>query len=858
MLLSIIRFIGMAAVVFSFFGMHVQAASVNVPEKLPECPVKFIRGILADSQGAIWAVGERESIFRLDVKNGAYEKSWVNVNYSSSFPQKANFTCIAEDRQGRIWVGTDDCGVAVFNGQGWKMYDRSNALNGEHVYDIAVSPISGEVAVATSGGVALYNPAGDSWQMLDRSTGMTEDQAASARFDSRGNLWLAYGFGGVACASRKSGYSQWKTVQAPWFWDKNQFVRQPYQPLGEGLPSNACNVLECMDKDRILAGTCAGLAFSNGISSWNFVRGRDYARKNNSLYGAAARKTAIPPQGDTRLLSEDFVSALAGNGKEIFVGFRTQGVDVLDADTMKVRKRLRKGLEGTHISDLLVLGDGSVLAGTYGGGLVMVQAGASSYNLDAPEREKEPGFPAEARMEESAKVLKSLEDLGRRGDKGKSIVFKGEDWSTKGDWGGKYGMTRATLCATNAPMSNSEFMAKTVPFRTLTSVPGFTGVTGAVSTYWIQGIMGLNRNKNDALRWWVEKVKDDGNRNVLFDPTDSVRTEAEWDDHGEVYPHYVDGPDIWVAVEVPEGVHEIALYFYNPNGYLRNESRRDYLIEARRHPTTSFIQFQFNNIGDIEIGRKSKNGLALAKSMEQWQSFPVEARARVSRFAGSGVYERFMCRRGGLYLFHVRRNGSFNTILNGVFVSEKIPWETRQPEELPYYVPGEFAGIIPTPGKVNSSIPGEKHKALFKPLYELQYDRKYLTPEGCSLQNRYLLALWREASRQEEQDKYTVDGLQWEARISDEQVRKSFDETMKRSWHQSQIYYPCNRSREFMPNAPGTIPFSLQEVMLMARLRIDWRQYRDDAKTLPEKSVQEMKEYLKQELLKQQKSRRER
>lgn len=122
------------------------------------------------------------------------------------------------------------------------MYDRSNALNGEHVYAIAVSPVSGEVAVATSGGVALYDPAGDSWQMLDRSTGMTEDQAASAGFDSRGNLWLAYGFGGVACASRKSGYSQWKAVQAPWFWDKNQFVSQPYQPLGDGLPSNA---LQC-------------------------------------------------------------------------------------------------------------------------------------------------------------------------------------------------------------------------------------------------------------------------------------------------------------------------------------------------------------------------------------------------------------------------------------------------------------------------------------------------------------------------------------------------------------------------------------------------------------------------------------
>lgn len=48
------------------------------------------------------------------------------------FPKGKNFTCIAEDRQGRIWVGTDDSGVAVFNGREWKTYDRGNALNGEH------------------------------------------------------------------------------------------------------------------------------------------------------------------------------------------------------------------------------------------------------------------------------------------------------------------------------------------------------------------------------------------------------------------------------------------------------------------------------------------------------------------------------------------------------------------------------------------------------------------------------------------------------------------------------------------------------------------------------------------------------
>lgn len=201
------------------------------------------------------------------------------MDYYSGFPKGKNFTCIAEDRQGRIWAGTDDSGVAVFNGREWKMYDRSNALNGEHVYALAISPVSGEVAVATSGGVSIYDPAGDSWKTLDRSTGLVEDQAASAGFDTRGNLWLAYACGGVSCSSRQSKYMQWKNVQAPWYWDNRQFARQPYQPYGDGLPSNICNVLTCTDKGQVLVGTCSGLAYSNGISSWRYMRGRDYAQK---------------------------------------------------------------------------------------------------------------------------------------------------------------------------------------------------------------------------------------------------------------------------------------------------------------------------------------------------------------------------------------------------------------------------------------------------------------------------------------------------------------------------------------------------------------------------------------------------
>ena len=831
-------------------------AFVQVPEQLPECPVRFIRGTLVAQDGAIWAVGERESVYRLQVGDRAYEKSWLNMDYYSGFPKGKNFTCIAEDRQGRIWVGTDDSGVAVFNGREWKTYDRGNALNGEHVYALAVSPVSGEVAVATSGGVSVYDPGNDSWKALDRSTGLVEDQAASAGFDARGNLWLAYACGGISYSPRKSGYMQWKNVQAPWYWDNKQFARQPYQPYGDGLPSNICNVLACTEKDQVLVGTWSGLAYSNGISSWRFLRGRDYARKNSNLYGSAARKTAVPGEGNAKMLSEDFVSSILRQGKDIFIGYRTQGVDVLDAERMTVRRRIRKGLENTDVPSLLALKDGSVWAATYGKGLVSLKKGSLSYQLDRKQQDDEIPFPSPARMEDPAAVLKRLEKLGADAHAGKSIVFRGEDWSTKGDWCGRYGLTRATLCAMNAPMNNSEFKAKQLPVRMETSAedPKWKRV---YPCYWIQGLMGLNRNQGDGLRWWVQSANVAGNRNVLFDPSDSTRTEAEWDDHGEVYPSFVDGPGIWVAVEVPEGVHEIALYFYNPNGYLQHESRRDYVVEARRHPFSSSIQSLFDNKADIEIGNRTKKGKTLAASMEQWQSFPVEARTRVSRFAGSGVYKRFMCRKGGIYLFRVCRNGSFNTILNGVFVNEKIPWEIRMPEELPYYVAGQLAGIVPTPERVNGATLGQREKAVCKPLYELQYTRKYLTPAACSLQNRYILSLWRQARENRAEGGCLADCLQWEARVSDDRVRASFDETMKRSWDQSQIYYIGNRSRDFMPNAPGTVPFSPRELRLMAKLRIDWRQYRDDAKNPPEKTVQEMKEFLKKELLKQQQTRKQ-
>lgn len=148
------------------------------------------------------------------------------------------------------------------------------------------------------------------------------------------------------------------------------------------------------------------------------------------------------------------------------------------------------------------------LGGDIRTGLCSSEKGTLAYKLDREQMDNEVPFPRPAQMEEPSVVLRRLERLGSDAHAGKNIVFRGEDWTTKGDWCGKYGHTRATLCATNAPMSNSEFKAKPIKFRTLSSVPGHPGYKGALSPYWIQGLMGLNRKKGDALRWWVHSIKE--------------------------------------------------------------------------------------------------------------------------------------------------------------------------------------------------------------------------------------------------------------------------------------------------------------------------------------------------------------
>lgn len=87
MLIKFKHFVGTFVLIFLLLGAWAagKVVTVQIPEQLPECPVRFIRGTLVAGDGSIWAVGEKESIYRLQIGDRTYENRgliWIIIPVS--------------------------------------------------------------------------------------------------------------------------------------------------------------------------------------------------------------------------------------------------------------------------------------------------------------------------------------------------------------------------------------------------------------------------------------------------------------------------------------------------------------------------------------------------------------------------------------------------------------------------------------------------------------------------------------------------------------------------------------------------------------------------------------------------------
>ncbi len=572
---------------------------------------EFVMAAVVDHGGNFYVGTEDYGLYRYDLATG----KWQWYMPSSSGLGENTVTALLTDSLGRVWAGHVSQGVSVFNGESWKNYNYLTGPLGGRVWDMALSPVDASVWIATDLGLAQYLPQTDEWRYYTRMDGLVCDEFSTLAFAADGTLYAGTHCYGLLIGEPQDDYRTWRHIRGS--------AAMPNTPSGEGLPSEMINDILVSGTGTVYVATACGLAWSTDDGqAWRFVRGENWRENVEGLYSAPQ------PEGDDSeaLLADDWVTALAEDTDgQIRVGFYRGGQQILDPEvTAVVRDQAIYG-QITKFIYALPADHGSIV-GVYGLRPAWLEAKtkldgqefepAERQAVAHPSPAKAPGLEELRAMRER---IRELPEAQRVAD------LLGEDWGTTGDWISRYGRQRGIICAAQNPMDHDYSHGEPYDFRVGLGPHVATGASrGAWS--WLQG------RESDNPRW-------------LWDPCVNTRRIGEWNDgsfdEGK-YPITWEGPDLWLRVDLPKGVHRVSIYFLNKDGHNDNARHRDYLVQLRPG----------------------------APTIEDAMTLPVLAQTRVREF-WNGVYKQMVLSEGQ-YWIKVQRNGSAATILNGLFFDRLI------------------------------------------------------------------------------------------------------------------------------------------------------------------------------------------
>ncbi len=763
---------------FTFIAFF-QTVMAAVENTLPPSPSPHVMAALTGSDGSVWIATEGKGVFRCS--DG---KTWEAMHEKKGFPATLNAYAIAEDGYGTIWVGTDNQGVALWDGKSWQRISCEDGLAGERVFAIAAH--EKQLAIATSGGISMRNER--TWSHQTPANGMGDAIATSLAYDEQGKLWASFACGGVGVLPARA--KEWRSTSTSWYVEPASLSRQPQTSTGSGIPSNLGNAIATLNGKTYYGSTCGLALYQN--EQWLYVRGKDYADKNKGLQVPLAKTQpdSTPPEN---LLLEDYVTALYPSSEGLWVGYRQQGVQLLDAQTLAPKKAVSgfnnvRNARAKWVRQFVRLPKGALYAVTYGGGLRYV-AQLPELQLTPKTRASHTMPPSPASTKELQSMLAALKEHPAA-PTGKAVFFWFEDWYTRGNWCLRYGRSLAHLNAGASPCDIAFCFDKSLP------KPG-----------WLEGMVGPKRAKNDHLRLWFHEEDDHENLNVLWNPDAGTRSEAEWDDHGEEYPQSQDGPDVWAKVKIPGGRYMLSLYFYNPNGRHARNGYRDFLVEVRDGDENSTQQ-----------------------DLPSIQHRPVLARTRIFDFAGSGCWKNFFVQGPRVLMVRVCRNHSFNTILNGVFLSNLNETPTQFHCDPIYAVPREEKACI-----AHGAPSADAQDALR--LWSITRSPEKIDPAYLAFSRLAALASYRSLKGNDNLKKIWRKHLYLWTERSEKAYAKSLDE----AWEAVQDAYLYARSKQYRPFSPGTVNLTRKELLYAERKEIDWKQYRDDYKGTPKPSLEELK-----------------
>lgn len=623
----------------------------------------FATSVASDAAGNIWVGTEGKGLWKYDPA----KKSWTQFTTKDGLGDDCVYA-LAVDKLNRVWAGHLNHGVSVYNGDRWRNYGFVDGPLGDRVFAIAISPKDGDVWIATDMGLARYSEQRQDWDYYTRASGLPSDQIDSIAFDRDSRIFVGTQCNGIALANPLDNYKKWQTAtSAP---------QLRYKSKGMGLATDMVNAMAFTSfthTDLILAATPMGIslfASSSGQKdySWLSVHGRDWKDYRSTPTPADPFQGVIQTFSIIPMPAEDWITAISLSGSNLWLGYRKSGVEFCRLDD-KSAKDITANVDPQHpviIRSILALPNQPPFFAAYdenAGGLLTLD-NAPAYNPPAtgtaaavapPKLPAPDPAPVPADADPFTAYLAKMKQELQPGE----AYYLADDWRTEGDWIGRYGTGYTKLCA----MSDGD----QEPDQDYILHSGYV-VTVQIGPH-------HEGNTSAAVRYQGNKTSDE--LSSLYDPTIGHRRDAEVNDYSydtNTYPESYNGPDLWVRVKVPDGVHELSLYFRNYDAHLGDNNKyRDFDVQI------------LPGIGDDS----------------KIQSATPLVRTRVTDFWG-GVYKQFMICGPADYVVRIGRNRSYVTKFQGVFL-DPIDQESDTMPQLPgfgaapYPIPDIPDNFNPTP-----------------------------------------------------------------------------------------------------------------------------------------------------------------
>lgn len=598
-------------------------------------------------------------------------RTWKQFGETDGVGDDAAYA-LACDRLGRVWVGTQRRGVAVWNGAHWHTYDRTNALLGSRVWAIAQSPLKdGDVWIATEAGLTRYSLAKQTWTHVTTLDGLPSNAVSALAFDRRGTLYVGLQTDGIAIARAGDNYRAWRHVPGP-AREANFTTAPTSTQAGAGLPSGLVNcLLASRDGRAVYCGTPHGLAWSrDGGATWRFRRSdngdmSDNRRGPHLVAKRAGRTENVYQPGDS-----EYITALAEDGDGVvWAAHRQIGIDKWTlGDTAWFRDRLWpgewfNGYWDNYVTALLPVGKTMFVAGYSGGVQALPVRDAKPVPAGAlvPARPIPPALPRPAPPPTKAQLDLLTAQVRRASAQSSvaaplSVTALDDDWTTRGDWLGRYGTYWACLSALCSPYNYVWGAGEETVNYAPTLDPRFEG-------------------GRDSVRNWVHWLYTNDARSLELPPTylhsrvvkglttwERNRRQSEWDDHGEQYPLQDDGPSLRVTLQVPRGDFYLSVYEVNKDGHNHPQT----VVE----PGTTEPGMQgYNRYRDYRVSVRAHDPKATLTDTRGFYDQPELAKSRVTQFWG-GVWKRFLVHTDAPtpLTIQITRNGSYNTLCTGVML----------------------------------------------------------------------------------------------------------------------------------------------------------------------------------------------